>query len=244
MRETLNYRNTLYIFAVNCQQAFEAGDVTSGEKLLYTSSGASFTAWCWYSATTDEGLLYLSKDAVTDVSLDFSQLNMDSNRVALTFFTELDNSGETYRGDIRRLDGEDATVLQNTATGFKVPRDARDNPDHGYLFLGILTLAEANVKSTQGFQLSGSNCVFNNCDTNPNSYFAFFTEARGRLTNLDLPNCMINNLQQDSDNSAMSSRYKFSYAAQFGGCGDYLTPPNLNGYKCGNIGLWFSYGKN
>ena len=231
-------------FAVSCQQAFELGDVTSGEKLLYTSSGASFTAWCWYSATTDEGLLYLSKDAVTDVSLNFSQLNMDSNRVALTFFTELDDTGQTYRGDIRRLDGADATILQSTATGFKPPWDANDLPD--YLFLGILRFPEARLTSLQGFQLNGMDCTFSNCDGNPGSLFAFFTEAltSNRAYDTFLSSCMTNNLQQDMYNSGMPSQYRFPYMTAFGGCGAALTSPNLNGYKSGNIGLWFSYGKN
>ena len=136
------------------------------------------------------------------------------------------------------------TVLQSTYTGFATPRHAASLPH--YLFSGILTYPEANVMSTQGFQLNAVECTFWNCDSNANSYFAFFPEALSILgTNAGfLSNCMTNNLQRDRENDDIPARYRFQYEAHFGGCGTYVTSPNINSYEAGNIGLWFSYGKN
>ena len=43
-----------------------------------------------------------------------------------------------------------------------------------YFYLGTLPKSEANQKSKQGFKSNGREILFNNCDANPDSYFAFF----------------------------------------------------------------------
>ena len=63
--------------------------------------------------------------------------------------------------------------MVNTAAGFSGPSNkAKYSPN--YLFVGFLDRATASQKSRQGWHADNNDIFFDNCDANPNSYFAFF----------------------------------------------------------------------
>ena len=64
----------------------------------------------------------------------------------------------------------DFGVLINSHTGYTAPQNKFMR---NYIFLGIIPELSAKSKGSQGFRSNGNVIQFYNCDTNPNSLFAF-----------------------------------------------------------------------
>ena len=63
--------------------------------------------------------------------------------------------------------------MVNSAAGFTNPHNIRQYSPN-YLFVGFLDKATARARTVQGWRADGKDITFQNCDANPNSYFAFY----------------------------------------------------------------------
>ena len=103
-----------------------------------------------------------------------------------------------------------------------------------YLYLGILSNTVANRRDEQGFRANNDEIKFNNCDGNPNSYFAFFPNHREQA----ISNYHGGNLVYERQGVAWDWRQKgvpsyghrlmpneffFLTELPFGGCGCYTS---------------------
>ena len=129
-------------------------------------------------------------------------------------------------------------VLANNFPGYTTPQNAFMND---YIFLGIIPRSAANNYGNQGFKSNGHTIQFPNCDTNPNSLFAFFPNHR-----LQSPANYNPDLVYESSGVAvdwrstaipithpdrmMPNEFFFLTELHFGGCGCYSSSDRWSKY--------------
>jgi len=77
------------------------------------------------------------------------------------------------------------SVQVNSFKGYTVPQNKNLGP---YLFLGTLPALYARNRNIQGFTSNKKKIQFRNCNQNPNSYFAFFTNPHEKPVSTYHPN--------------------------------------------------------
>ena len=123
----------------------------------------------------------------------------------------------------------DFGVLVNSYSNYTEPKNHFMKK---YILLGILPASIAGRKDTQGFQSNGHVIQFNNCDANPNSFFAFLPNY-----NLQTPSRhALNSGYEDSGvafewrqqaksitspDRMLPNKFFFLTELHFGGCGCY-----------------------
>ena len=141
----------------------------------------------------------------------------------------------------------DFGVLVNRYSGYTPPlNDFMED----YIFLGILPASVARDNNTQGFKSNGVVIKFENCDTNPNSLFAFMPNG-----NHQAPSGHANRSgYEDSGvavdwrseakpmtnaNHMMPNKFFFLTELHFGGCGCYTSSDRWKkyGYNSTAIGI-------
>ena len=131
-------------------------------------------------------------------------------------------------------------VLVNNYTGYTKPKN---QPMKEYIFFGIIPKSAAANKDYQGFKSNGNIIKFKNCDSNPNSLFAFLPNH-----NLQRPFKHHNyngNYEDDgvavdwrskatlitNPHRRMPNKFFFVTELHFGGCGCYTSSDRW--YKLG-----------
>ena len=142
----------------------------------------------------------------------------------------------------------DFTVLVNSYTGYTKPQS---DFMIDYIFLGIIPEPNARFRSQQGFISNDRRIEFTNCDTNPNSLFAFMpnhnlqTPASYHGSNLiyertgvavDWRSTAISITNPDR---MMPNEFFFLTELHFGGCGCYTSSDRWNkfGFHATAIGV-------
>ena len=140
----------------------------------------------------------------------------------------------------------DFGVLVNSFSGYTTPQNAFMKD---YIFLGIIPASAARSKSVQGFKSNGHTIQFRNCDSNPNSLFAFMPNHK-----LQAPSGYHPNLVYESRGVAvdwrrqakpitspdrmMPNEFFFLTELHFGGCGCYTSSNRwTDGYHATAIGI-------
>ena len=141
----------------------------------------------------------------------------------------------------------DFGVLANSYSGYTNPKNdfMKD-----YIFLGIIPKSAAQNKNYQGFRSNGETVQFTNCDTNPNSLFAFMPNH-----NLQQPSNYLSSSSYEDSGVAidwrskaisithpdriMPNKFFFLTELHFGGCGCYTSSNRWKkyGFHATAIGL-------
>ncbi|XP_033751827.1 protocadherin Fat 4-like [Pecten maximus] len=118
-----------------------------------------------------------------------------------------------------------------------------------YLYLGFLPVTVAQNRNQQGYRSNGVNYLFTNCDSNPNSYMAFYFNHNHHVA-LNYAGCCDSTLMHDwvtHGTAVPSSRYLpqefyFFFELHMGGCGGYAIPPTIiHDVQGAALGLRFDY---
>jgi len=139
-------------------------------------------------------------------------------------------------------------VLVNNFTGYTKPKNQFMKD---YIFFGIIPESAARNQNYQGFRSNGHIIRFENCDSNPNSLFAFLPNH-----NMQTPSSNGNSTQYFETNGVavdwrsqaspitnpgriMPSKFFFLTELHFGGCGCYTSSDRWNkyGYNATAIGI-------
>ena len=130
-------------------------------------------------------------------------------------------------------------VLVNNYTGYTKPQNEFMKK---YIFFGIIPASAARNKNYQGFKSNGYTIQFKNCDSNPNSLFAFFPNR-----NLETPYSNGSSSQHYENKGVavdwrskaipitnpdrmMPNKYFFLTELHFGGCGCYTSSDRWKKY--------------
>ena len=139
----------------------------------------------------------------------------------------------------------DFGVLINSFSGYTAPKNKFMK---NYIFLGIIPASAAESKENQGFKSNGNVVQFYNCDTIPNSLFAFMPnfnfqapssyasgsdyEDRGLAVNWRSKGISI------TSRDPMPNKFYFLTELHFGGCGCYTSSNRWkDGFNATAIGI-------
>lgn len=105
---------------------------------------------------------------------------------------------------------------------------------HPYLFLGFLDTSIARNRNLQGYRAAGTDFTFTNCDSNPNSYIAFFFDPHFGTMGytheigshfmqrwISLSNIIMYPKQ-------MNEHFYMDWEMHMGGCGGFQTSKTIN----------------
>lgn len=104
-----------------------------------------------------------------------------------------------------------------------------------YLFINFIPKALASSKTKQGLRVNDQPIEFNNCDANPNSYFVFFADYKGKTPNeyassfsghSGLPAKVLSNLKASGSVKSIPESYFTFMELYWGGCGAYAQTAN------------------
>ena len=142
----------------------------------------------------------------------------------------------------------DFGVLINKFTSYTTPLNQFMKE---YIFFGIIPASAARIRNYQGFRSNGQIIQFQNCDSNPNSLFAFMPNH-----NLQTPSTYFDSTQHFENNGVavdwrskaipitnpdrmMPNKFFFLTEVHFGGCGCYTSSDRWNkyGYHATAIGI-------
>lgn len=137
----------------------------------------------------------------------------------------------------------DLSFTINGNQNYKGPLET-NNGLHPYIFLGFLPKSQSSKNTDQGFRAAGTDYTFTNCDSEPNSYIAFYfdpnigTWGHNEESN---PNFMQNWIRQSKSIAYpyhMDGAFYMHWEMQMGGsCGGFQTSSTIN--KKAAVGLPF-----
>jgi len=122
--------------------------------------------------------------------------------------------------------------------GYVTPVNAQflGNP---YLYFGFLPIVNAANRNVQGVWANGKDYTFQNCDSNPSSYFALFSNNKelqptNAQLNINYPfiNQVLNSAIINPSKREMPVEYFYFMEAHFGGCGAFTQTDSRLNSKC------------
>lgn len=137
-------------------------------------------------------------------------------------------------------------VRVNSYTGYTPPVNRFM---HDYILLGIIPKHVAAQRSIQGFTSNGHTVQFKNCDSNPNSLFAFLPNHRHQTPSSYLASNPVYERQGVAvvwrktafpihhPVRVMPNEFFFLTELHFGGCGTYTSSDRWKDYRATAIGL-------
>ena len=140
----------------------------------------------------------------------------------------------------------DFGVLVNNFDGYTAPQNAFMND---YIFLGIIPKSAASNRNMQGLKSNGHIIEFPNCDTNPNSLFAFMPNHNLQTPAGYHPDLRYENagvavgwrskaIPITSPDRMMPNEFFFLTELHFGGCGCYTSSDRWkDGFHATAIGI-------
>ncbi|XP_053384566.1 uncharacterized protein LOC123536953 [Mercenaria mercenaria] len=142
------------------------GSLPSGSYSIVNNKGGSFRVYCqFYSGY---GYTFISNTTAVDVDM---ALLMDDTSHVIVRHKRLD--GQQYTSTIKQLDSFSSVPISiqfNGHAGYTTLLNTQLAP---YIYVGFIPTSLSNKGDTQGWKINNDPLTFNNCDGNPNSYFAF-----------------------------------------------------------------------
>ncbi|KAL3869528.1 hypothetical protein ACJMK2_042197 [Sinanodonta woodiana] len=224
----------------SCQQIYKNSVArVSGEYQLCTPTRINIDVFCdfydgyGYTYVSSESLgvlqtlsgLYTNK---TNVVVRHRHTNGTQRGVEIAPLSEFTN---TYP----------LSVQLSHADGFKTPLNAAMQP---YIYIGFLPESYAKSTTKQGYQVGGVDYTFTNCDSNPNSYLALFTNPSNGPLNDYYTRCCMSDLVSAWITKAtvtplphyLPKKYFYDFEMHMGGCGGYVSTgsfPTVTGAAVG-----------
>ena len=99
------------------------------------------------------------------------------------------------------------------------------NKGDRYIYIGLIPPSFVSTGTLMGFKSNGQSLAFINCDGNPNSYFALFSNVpnpSNYAANTDIQTSWIDTSLPHPIETFMPSTYFYFAESHQGGCGGYL----------------------
>jgi len=173
------------------------------------------------------GYTFISHNELSVITNNALQKMITSRTDVLLKLRRLDSSQEYTV--IKALDGKPLSVQLNSNTGYTSPENKKLLP---YLFLGTQQAQNANNRNLQGFKSNNVPLTFRNCDSNPNAYFAFFSNLANKTPSSYHELNLVYERQGMAVNwrrtglaclKRMPAEYFFLTEMHYGGCGTYTS---------------------
>jgi hypothetical protein len=213
---------------VTCEDAYLAGKTTSGKHLL-TKNGLQ--VFCQMGE--DGGYTFFPPAALSANSdkvygqFEIKDFQTDKTQAMIRSKVWASNSQfDTVIKQLPQYSSKDIGIyVNNNGNVFQGPSQTNLG---SYIFVGLIDAATARSRTQQGFQTNGINNVFTNCDSNPNSYFTFFsnpTGAAGQNDRQDGKGSLIDRWWMSKtptpEEAKLPDNYFYDVEAHWGGCGSF-----------------------
>ena len=111
-----------------------------------------------------------------------------------------------------------------------------------YIYVGLLPASMITYGTLMGFESNGIPFSFYNCDGNPNSYFALYSDLNttsysSYIANADISINWVDSSKSDPVGSHMPLSYFYFAEMHEGGCGCYYQSNQFSNYYGMAIGL-------
>ena len=124
--------------------------------------------------TNGGGYTFLSNDSVSRISQSDVDFLLTNNQDVLLRFL-MSNGSQPYTVIQQYKDTGGLSVQYSNYVNYSKPINDAMSP---YIFVGTLPASFAKNNENQGFISNGIPLYFQNCDKNPNNYFAFFSNRK------------------------------------------------------------------
>jgi len=213
-----------FFISDSCQDVYYANpQSTSGTYRIYNKNQQVYDVWCEFHQ--NYGYAFVSNLSRVDINID--DLYTDTSHVILRHITSSGDQKEIEVKQLSRYRSQPLAFFYNRHDGYAAPQNhVQLGP---YLYLGFLPISIANNRNVQGYQAGGIDLVFQNCDSNPNSYLALFFNSKNSdpigYYQACCPSPLITYWTKKSAplqrNRYMESHYYFTFEMHMGGCGGY-----------------------
>ncbi|KAL3869532.1 hypothetical protein ACJMK2_042200 [Sinanodonta woodiana] len=228
----------------SCQEIYQQSiNPVPGEYQLCTPTNRTFDVFCdFYDGY---GYTYISKRGL-GVLQSLSQLYNDRSHVVVR---HRQINGIQKDVEISPLSAfrfrYPMSIQLSQAIGYNVPVNAALRP---YIYLGFLPAVYARSRTTQGYQVAGVDITFTNCDSNPNSYLAFFANPSNLPLNDYYTRCCMSSVVNawitratDSPLSRyLPQKYFYDFEMHMGGCGGYVSTGSFPSISGATVGFRFT----
>lgn len=203
--------------------------VGNGIHDMYNGEGVTYRAYCEFHGTF--GYQFVSKSATTFNQGTLNLIAPSTTQVLVRHKSSSGTQRDTIMAQISSKHYLPLSIQYNQNINYATPQNYQTWAP--YLYLGFLPLNEARQFSVQGYKANGLDFTFGNCDTNPNSYLAFFFNVKNGQPTTYHTRCCYFKLMRDWIDIAgpasnnLPSEFFFNFEMHMGGCGGYA----INGYS-------------
>lgn len=196
---------------------------------MFNGMGKQYKAYCEFHG--NYGYQFVSRSATSFNQQALNLINPMNSEVLVRHLRSIGTQYDTIMTQITSKSNIPLSIQYNKNVNFATPQNFVNWKP--FLYLGFLPIYEANQTSTQGYNAEAQDYTFVNCDSNPNSYLAFFfNENNGQPTSYHIA-CCYSTLMRNWINVAKPASnylpwdYFFNFEMHMGGCGGYA----INGFN-------------
>ena len=239
----------LILFTASCREIYlQQGSPTSGDYTIETLAGNSVRVFCdfyhniGYTFIHCDDLHLLSEE-------DLAALHTVNNHVMVRILNTDGTQNDVTMEQLDEFRRYPLGLRLSNADGYNEPINKALTP---YLSVNFLPREFAASETRQGYSAGGQDSTFDNCDSNPNSYFATFQNPDGLnesdyytvCCNSSHINHWIDRSQLLPDGRKMAEGFFCQHEMHMGGCGGYLSTNTHEGIDGASIGLGFGKSTN
>ena len=217
------------VFSDSCKDIAITKGAIDGEYSIYsrTTQEMQYKIFCEFHQTY--GYSFVSN---TNVSVNVDDLFEIKSNVVVRFLRK----GKQYESILEQITpyaNKPLTVQYNSNRGFNAPVNAkRMGP---YIYLGFLDQITAKSRTKQGYRVNDADQTFVNCDSNPNSYIAFYFNPKKnspvgyykRFSYGPMMTKWLDDAVPVNSYKKLPDSYFLQFEMHLGGCGGYM----VSGYK-------------
>ncbi|XP_053374892.1 uncharacterized protein LOC123534176 [Mercenaria mercenaria] len=200
---------------------------TDGEYKMKNSFGQIYWAFCEFH----DGYGYMFISRLTHAALNMNDIEYCKLQVLVRHRRSNSEQFDTRMGQIPAHSDVSLSIQYNKSDGYKLPQNYATMAP--YIYLGFLPSSIASQRNKQGYSANGRAFTFTNCDSNPNSYLAFFFNKYDAEPTSYHTRCCYSNLMRNWIDESVPAytilppQYFFPFEMHMGGCGGYA----INGYS-------------
>ncbi|XP_060079335.1 uncharacterized protein LOC132558754 [Ylistrum balloti] len=244
-RDILLFLSGYHNLTGSCKEIYaDNPNSVNGTYQIMNRKQEPFTVYCVFYL--DYGYTYIASTA--SVHIDIADLYTSTAHALVRHLNTAGQQKETKLEQISKYSSQYPLSFQyNANVGYATPYNHQQMAP--YLYLGFLPVTVAQNRNQQGYRANGVDYLFTNCDSNPNSYMAFYFNPNHSVP-LNYASCCDTKLMHDwvthardvPKASYLPAEFYFFFELHMGGCGGYAIPPTIiHDVRGAALGLRFDY---
>jgi hypothetical protein len=180
------------------------------------------------------GYTFLPWSSLTQSTTMLQNIYTDTSQILFRIISRTNAANQPYiiTKQLNAYSTIPIAIKQNSYLQYTMPKNLALGP---YIYFGFLPASMVGKGTTVGFSANGVQISFQNCDGNPNSYFALFANLNPTSSNgYSVPGTLIQKWIAASTSHPLGTylpaKYFFFHETHQGGCGEYSQSNTWNSY--------------